>query len=443
MPSVRCRVCRANRTANQMNNETRTEIKNACAFLKCIFKRPTTQSAVKTPSPTWRNFPRPNPAAAPAPQPAAPAASCRSDAGLCDVLPAATHAAKEVPAHDKQRGANARKIFRAILEFLDRCLTTKSVLSVTGFLLIGSWAYPPGYHPKEHSHGWFFLFDMSSVMRVDFGRLFLLDAIIGALGGWLAFVCRGERARSTVTRVALYSLVAIPIVAIVWSVVAHIGYVMWQADRQHARDAPPATLTDSDFMQADQQHAWVAKEAAQREPWKNDPIVPKHAFDPSTARPEVEPAFDPDKFLNARPAPVRRKPAFDPTKPWEAAPIVNDSDGAPPPGFVLDSDVRNSAPDIRKNITLLDIAPNTLGKNVVTGFHGTIRNGLAMAVERIALKASFYNPTNELIETHTFGLKVTVPAGAPVSFDETSLGARYLPDGWTWKLEIVEAHYVK
>lgn len=43
-----------------MNNETRTEIKNACAFLKRIFKRPTTQSAVNTPSPTWRDFPRPS-----------------------------------------------------------------------------------------------------------------------------------------------------------------------------------------------------------------------------------------------------------------------------------------------------------------------------------------------------------------------------------------------
>ena len=186
--------------------------------------------------------------------------------------------------------------------FLERCFTVKSVLSITVLLLVASWAYPPGYDRSDRSHGWFFLFDTSSDMKVDFGRLILLDAIIAAIGGWLAFVCRGERARSIVARVALYSLIAIPIVAIVWSVVAHIGYVMWQADQQHARDAPPATLTDSDFM----------------------------------------PAFDPDKFLNAPPAPVRRKPAFDPTKPWEADPIVNDSDGAPPPGFVLDSDVRKS-----------------------------------------------------------------------------------------------------
>jgi hypothetical protein len=56
------------------------------------------------------------------------------------------------------------------------------VVGIALALLIASWLYPPGFY-RDHSHNWFFLFDTRSVMRVDFERLILVDAIIIVLAG--------------------------------------------------------------------------------------------------------------------------------------------------------------------------------------------------------------------------------------------------------------------
>jgi len=80
---------------------------------------------------------------------------------------------------------------RRTAEELDRRLTARTVVVVTILLLVASWIYPPWIigSGRSVSHGWFFVFDTTSetVQRVDFGRLFLIDGIILAAGGLLAW----------------------------------------------------------------------------------------------------------------------------------------------------------------------------------------------------------------------------------------------------------------
>jgi hypothetical protein len=97
-------------------------------------------------------------------------------------------------------------------------------------LLIASWLYPPWEHynphtrgvkadiggvfkpwapspphrqgvSAQHPHGWYFIFDTKQtetntdelVMRVDFGRLMLLDGVIVAVAGGVLFTIRQSK----------------------------------------------------------------------------------------------------------------------------------------------------------------------------------------------------------------------------------------------------------
>ncbi len=120
----------------------------------------------------------------------------------------------------QQRSGRTRRALRAIRSFVDRRLTTRTVIAVTILLLLASWIYPPwilgGY--RNLSHGWFFVFDTTreTAMRVDFGRLFLIDAIIVAIGGLLAWtISRNSTARHVAVRVAFYALFVPPLIAVV------------------------------------------------------------------------------------------------------------------------------------------------------------------------------------------------------------------------------------
>jgi hypothetical protein len=95
--------------------------------------------------------------------------------------------------------------------FVDRLFTTKAVLIGTGLLLVASWIYPPwivGSY-RNVSHGWFFIFDTTreTAMRVDFGRLLLIDAVIVAVGGLFAWaIFSDSTARRVIVRLAFYAL---------------------------------------------------------------------------------------------------------------------------------------------------------------------------------------------------------------------------------------------
>jgi hypothetical protein len=102
--------------------------------------------------------------------------------------------------------------------------------------------------------------------------------------------------------------------------------------------------------------------------------------------------------------------------------------------------------DLRK-ITLFDVGPD--GHYTCSGFHGRVRNDLPRAVEKIGLKASFYNAQGELIEVRTFwmrdwtgGTEARIFPNAPISFKNPML-VEHLPDGWKCQVDVIEAHYVK
>jgi hypothetical protein len=121
----------------------------------------------------------------------------------------------------KQKPAGRiRTALRVISSLVDRQLTTKRLFAGTVLLLIASWIYPPWIF-NGRSHGWFLVFDttQSLVMQIDFGRLFLIDAIIAAAGGLLAWAAFHNW---TLFRVAahlsVYALLIAPMVAVVFLV---------------------------------------------------------------------------------------------------------------------------------------------------------------------------------------------------------------------------------
>src|SRR5207249_5927086 len=113
-----------------------------------------------------------------------------------------------------------RRPVRAIRDFVDRHLTTKTVLAVTALLVVASWIYPPWIigSGRNVSHRWFFVFDTTRdiAMRVDIGRLLLIDAITAAAGGLLAWTfSQNSTGRRAAIRIAFYTLVVAPIAAVI------------------------------------------------------------------------------------------------------------------------------------------------------------------------------------------------------------------------------------
>ena len=106
------------------------------------------------------------------------------------------------------------------------------------------------------------------------------------------------------------------------------------------------------------------------------------------------------------------------------------------------------APSDLKKIIVFDVGAHGY-KYSITGLYGRVRNGLARAVQKIGVKASFYSSDGELIEVRTFWIKrraggsweERVFPNAPISFDEY-FSVDHLPDGYKYQLEITEAHYV-
>jgi hypothetical protein len=119
----------------------------------------------------------------------------------------------------QERIGKTRKALRTIRGFVDRCLTARTVVVVTILLLVASWIYSPWIHygryrernTPEVAHGWFFVFDTTQkegsdseiVMRIDFGRLLLIDAVIALVGGLSA---RAAFHNSKAVQLAFYSL---------------------------------------------------------------------------------------------------------------------------------------------------------------------------------------------------------------------------------------------
>jgi hypothetical protein len=247
-----------------------------------------------------------------------------------------------------------------IRDFVDRHLTARTVVVVTILLLVASWIYPPWIigSGRYVSHGWFFVFDTNReiAMRVDFGRLFLIDGIIAVVGGGLGWVIlRNGNVRTLFSRILLYSLVAVPVIALIW------GSAYLIQDAKHKADERTA-----------EQAAKVARERAE-----------------ATAR-----------------------------------------------ASMLDVGAL-------KQLSLLDVQcwGTKLDPSVLIRINGRVRNGLPRAVEKLVLKASFYNGFKQEIRNLPLHNVAVLPEGTS-GFDE-DVRIDNLPIGWTCQLEVIEAHYAK
>lgn len=109
-------------------------------------------------------------------------------------------------------------------------------------------------------------------------------------------------------------------------------------------------------------------------------------------------------------------------------------------------------PDDLKKITLFDVGPVNIGHDFCAGFHGRVRNDLSRTVEKIGIKASFYDAAGQLIEVRTFWLTHGQGAGqsgsvlpnSPVSFEDLrNARVDHLPQGWKYQLEVIGADYGK
>jgi hypothetical protein len=120
----------------------------------------------------------------------------------------------------QKRAGRIRTVLRVVSGLVDRQLTTKRLFAGTVLLLIASWIYPP-WILNGRSHGWFLVFDttQSLVMQIDFGRLLLIDAVIAAAGGLLAWAAFHNWTFFRVAfHLSVYSLLIAPVIAVVFLV---------------------------------------------------------------------------------------------------------------------------------------------------------------------------------------------------------------------------------
>ena len=345
-----------------------------------------------------------------------------------------------------KRSGRIRRVLCAIRDFIERLLTPTAIVVGAVLLLVASWIYPPWVtYGRYASHDWYFIFSANTgSMRIDLPRLLLIDLIIAVTSGLLAWaICRNSEARRVAARIVLCSIVilvmALPAVAVVWRSVVLIQNIQ--------RDA--------------------AKRAVAR--WK--------FFDPATASLIEDYTISPpstgsaryDKFLDKVLICLGRNP------PIRVAIPAHGEHGTKaefPGGMPLSeiaavvkkkffSDNVNS--DNLKQIALFDVKLDEYcyKDECKYSFDCKVRNNLPRAVQTLAVKASFYSATGELIEADTFFLdydgRARKPMGMDVLADDDrdatvapsvtatfwgSLLLHRLPQGATYRLELVEAHYV-
>jgi len=265
-------------------------------------------------------------------------------------------------------------------------------------------------------------------MRVDFGRLFLIDGIILAAGGLLAWaVFHDSTGRRAIVRIAFYTLVVAPVATVICLGIVltrNIRYDVGQRAAGNTKRFDPSigTLPPSHeelLRSKASPYETLITYLAKQQPVTVD--IPGHGI-----------AKFPSKMSSNEIAAVIKKNLFS--------------------SELSDEEVFGIAPDDLKKITLFDVAPDTIGYDFCAGFHGRVRNGLSRTIEQIGIKASFYNAAGQLIEVRTFwlthgqgaGQSGSVSPNSPVSFEDlANVRVNHLPYGWKDQLEVIEAHYVK
>jgi hypothetical protein len=338
----------------------------------------------------------------------------------------------------RKRGRRIRSGLCAIRNFIERLLTPTTIVVITVLLLVASWVYPPWVsYGRYPSHDWYFIFDTSTgSMRIDLARLLLIDLIIAVPGGLLAWtISRSSAARRMTARIVFYSIAVLvlapPTVAIVSGGTLLIQNVQRDAANRatETKHFDPATVTllEKPSSVYDKLLIYLSRKR---------PIsveIPGHGI--------VE--FPNQMTYNEIAAVIKKN--F----------VAGQSEAAwtPPPEALPVDGATAVAPDDLKKITLFDVGPDFGSRHgTCIGFYGRVRNDLSRAVERVGLKASFYNAQGKLIEIRTFWLAPStgIFPNTPISFEEVdasggsnNLHVDDLPDGWKYHLEVTEARYVK
>jgi hypothetical protein len=360
-------------------------------------------------------------------------------------------------------------------------------------LLVGSWLYPPWEHYNPHAkgygashpHGWYFIFDTQQgeenasglVMRIDFGRLILLDAIIVVAVGAIAWAMSQNspvrRILSTHRRMAI-RLAIYPLLA---ALVIGISYEAWVLI-QDARLEAAQKKTQQD-AEAAQRNADAAQKEAERERLRLLSVTLDNSVPDSATAQEILEGIRRTRELG-----------YSDQEIYEALALkfkgfimskelgggvgyrIAKGDGLTLRGLeqALSENASRVPPDDLKQITLFDMALSWMGEDkasydgTIDHIHGRLRTSIPGGVEKILLKVSILDAGREVVDSDNLfqnpggplpkrkqegkvidvkqlllnGVKVTPEE--PVSFDQR-LELEHLPKGWECKAEIIEAHY--
>jgi hypothetical protein len=334
----------------------------------------------------------------------------------------------------------------AIRGFVDRHLTTKTVIVFTILLLLASWIYPPWVtYGRYASHNWDFIFSTNTgSMRIDLPRLLLIDLIIAVTSGLLAWaISRNSVARRTAARIVFYSIVVLgvapPMVAVLWGSVVLIQNVQRDAAKREFGTWKIFDPTTVSLVEDYGMSRW------------------------SSGNPRYDNFLDKVLLYLGRNPPIR-----------VSIPAHGEHGGkAAFPGQMSPNDI---AAIIKKKFFSDDVSPSNFRQIVLFNVELTplgfelqgfsqyafgvkVRNDLPRAIQSLRVKASFYDAAGKLIEADSFWLhpdallhkptadvladdgRATVASGASAAFSGF-LGVPQLPQGATYRLELVEAHYV-
>lgn len=298
----------------------------------------------------------------------------------------------------------ARKDLRAIRDFVDRHLTARSVVLVTILLLLASSVYPP----------WI----IGSSRYISHGRLFLIDGIILAAGGLLAWAAfHNSKALRKAVHITVYSLLALPLLAIAGLLVA---FLIQKSRKPFSRYDALLKSEPSKILQETLDKRFQPGSNA-----ANALEGIRQARQEGYSDIEIYSYLMRNGFLVASTSAA--------AKPISSLRDIEE---------LFSENASRVEPDDLRKITLFDVSPKKdYSMYSCNGFYGRVRNDLPRAVGKIGLKASFYNTQAELIGVWNFDLKNgPFEPGTSVSFNEY-FAVEYLPNGWKYQLEVTEAHY--
>jgi hypothetical protein len=337
-------------------------------------------------------------------------------------------------------GGRARRGFQALCRVVDRCCTAKTILATTILLLIATWIYPPWIHYGRYQRvtpdvprGWFFILDTTQreypdsqiTMRIDLGRLLLIDAILGGAGGALAYAfSRRSTARGVVVQAIACTLCAVPITALF----ALCGIVAVRTQQAVARHNAELESAESVRQQSNELRTLLV----------TMPDVPT-AQQVLAAIEEARGRGNSDVAIYNTLS--ERFKGFLPIKEIQGLGYkLGNGDYLALRGLTgaLTKDALRVQPDDLKKIILFDVQFTS-----APPFTGRIRNDLAETVTKVVLRGSFYDSRGQLVEVRSFPVgSESYQSGVPVSFTAWASGnLGQVQKDYRFTLEVTEAFY--